>query len=702
MSTKVDSLKTLFEEASRLQLLKMEKLLEIQQQRIKFGVDHHLNTKGERLDFTTSPHIKELYTTLAPELCIQGSVQSFKGQSLDAPILTPDGWRKMGELQIGDLVSTPDGKSAPILQIQPLGVSELFRFHFSDGRYVDTTSDHLWKVQNVYNDLWSILTTDQIIANNHFCDINYRFPDAQNSVGPTLVKVTQVESAEAQCIYIDHPEHLYITNDYIVTHNTEWAVVDHLAMAYTGLAVFYVLPKYESRTSFVQNRINRCVAMVDEYKKIIGEAFFDNVALKSFGKGTVKYVGSNVLTDFKEYPGDCLVVDELDECHDKNIDYALDRLRASKFQFKRWIGNPKARGYGISAKFLDSDQREWSIPCEKCGKYITLDWFETIVESVFDDGGNVISYRLRDDLWEPGCGRDILPICRCGNPINRMHSEGVWVPQNPESLFTGYHFSMLCSPINPIAGMWDRFNKAVRDPGRLQHFYNSELGLPFTAAGNKVTASILAKCAEAYEFEVKPDCAHIIGDSSEGPCSMGVDVGGTLDVRISLLVGANVRKAMFIGKVSGFEDLHELIQRYNVEKCVIDLMPESTKVREFQAEAQCDVWACRYKAREGSDPNTQIDHTTRTLYADRTGALDKSFAALRSRKNILPKNFDAVLNGEYAFEMTGPVRQLVEDDRGNARYEWTKCKDHQRHCDSYDLMAATLINDLVIDDVCIG
>ncbi len=34
--------------------------------------------------------------------------------------------------------------------------------------------------------------------------------------------VEKIGQKEAQCIYVDHPDHLYITDDYIVTHNTEY------------------------------------------------------------------------------------------------------------------------------------------------------------------------------------------------------------------------------------------------------------------------------------------------------------------------------------------------------------------------------------------------------------------------------------------------------------------------------------------------
>lgn len=493
----------------------------------------------------------------------------------------------------------------------------------------------------------------------------------------------------------------------VQSFKSEWAVVDHFACSYVGLSVFFVVPKYESRTTYVQNRINKCVERVKRYKTIIGEGFFDSVSIKSFGKGTIKYVGANVLADFKEFPADVIFVEEVDECDHENVGYALDRLRASKYQFRRYLGNPKERNKGINEFFLISDQREWEVPCRNCGEFSEMDWFNTVVEAVYDSDGNVVTYQLRDVDWTEGCGRDVHIVCpHCKGALNRTSSEGRWIAKCPEHAVEGYHISMLCSPINSIAGMWNRFKKAIHDPTRLQQFYNSDLGLPFSAAGNKITEGLLTKCIDPdLNFLIGTNEAHIPEDSHKGPCTMGVDVGGNLDVRISYVTGLGVRQAVYIGKISDWQILYELIDRYHVEKCVIDSMPETTLAVDFQHEAallhECDVWLCRY-AGEGKDKKTVYDGINRIINIDRTAALDRSFAALKGRKNLLPVNFSAILAGQFADEMCDPVRQMTDDKKGNTRYEWSKCKDHQRHADAYDLMAATIQVQSAIGDIYIG
>ena len=555
----------LFEDFDDNHIKALAKMIDVRDTRINFALNHHVNTRGERMDFSHYPHIRSLYNSLAFEVVLMGSVQSMK---------------------------------------------------------------------------------------------------------------------------------------------SEWSIIDHFAMAYNGLSVFYVLPKFETRTTYVQNRVNRCVENVKEYKKIIGSGFFDSVAMKNFGKGVVKYVGSNVLSDFKEFPADAIFVEEVDQCDEANVDFALDRTRASHYQFKRYLGNPTIKNEGIHKFFLRSDQREWFVPCLQCGEFSMLDWFETVVEEVVDNQGNIVSYKLRDKDWKEGARRDIKCVCsECGGELERDSQKGEWRAQNEGAAVEGYHISMLCSPINSISGMWDRFGRAMNDPGLLKQFFNSDLGLPYNAAGNRVTDTLLDRCIdEDFEFVIRPNMGHVPEDSCLTPCSMGVDVGKILDVRISKMEPRNARRMMWCGKIraTDIHVLHELIAQYSVEKVVMDAGPELMLAQDFQDSAECDVWLCRYHSMEGSDRKRIYNTMDRIISIDRTEALDRSYAQLRTRKNILPHNYKDICLGEYIEEMCSSVRNIVEDTKGNSRYEWTKAKDHQRHADTYDYLASQLLNEAVIEDVAIG
>lgn len=52
-----------------------------------------------------------------------------------------------------------------------------------------------------------------------------------------ITNIEYIEDQECQCIYIDSKDHLYLTNDFIVTHNTLVAVLAQLYLLYRMLCL---------------------------------------------------------------------------------------------------------------------------------------------------------------------------------------------------------------------------------------------------------------------------------------------------------------------------------------------------------------------------------------------------------------------------------------------------------------------------------
>src|SRR5207244_1991010 len=70
-----------------------------------------------------------------------------KAQPLDSHVLTPTGWRLMGQLREGDLVIGADGTATRVTGVFPQGDIEIYRVTFSDGSATECSDDHLWSVQ---------------------------------------------------------------------------------------------------------------------------------------------------------------------------------------------------------------------------------------------------------------------------------------------------------------------------------------------------------------------------------------------------------------------------------------------------------------------------------------------------------------------------------------------------------------------------
>jgi hypothetical protein len=94
-----------------------------------------------------------------------------KAQPFDAPVLTPLGWKKMGEITILDQVIGEDGSPKQVLAVHPQGVMQTYRVTICDGAEVETCGNHLWKIQSHQNRVdgkWVTKTTmairDEIAA----------------------------------------------------------------------------------------------------------------------------------------------------------------------------------------------------------------------------------------------------------------------------------------------------------------------------------------------------------------------------------------------------------------------------------------------------------------------------------------------------------------------------------------------------------
>jgi phosphate starvation-inducible PhoH-like protein len=123
---------------------------------------------GERLGFLPGtlydkidPYLRPLYDALhdmvdpesIPRLMAAGTIEVAplaymrgRAQPVDTPVLTPDGFRPIGELEVGDLVVGSDGRPTSVLGVYPQGRKEIFRVSTQDGASTLACGEHLWHV----------------------------------------------------------------------------------------------------------------------------------------------------------------------------------------------------------------------------------------------------------------------------------------------------------------------------------------------------------------------------------------------------------------------------------------------------------------------------------------------------------------------------------------------------------------------------
>ncbi len=87
-------------------------------------------------------HLERGTIEVAPLAFMRG-----RAQPVDEPVLTPDGFRPIGSLRVGDLVVGSDGLPTPVLGVFPQGRKEVFRVSTHDGGSTRACAEHLWAVR---------------------------------------------------------------------------------------------------------------------------------------------------------------------------------------------------------------------------------------------------------------------------------------------------------------------------------------------------------------------------------------------------------------------------------------------------------------------------------------------------------------------------------------------------------------------------
>ena len=98
---------------------------------------------------------------------LQSPAGSGKGLLLSAKIYTPDGFTRMGDLKIGDVVCNTYGGQSVVTNIFDRGKQFCYKVTFTDDTAIICDKDHLWTVKNTrkYKAKWETLSTEDLYKN---------------------------------------------------------------------------------------------------------------------------------------------------------------------------------------------------------------------------------------------------------------------------------------------------------------------------------------------------------------------------------------------------------------------------------------------------------------------------------------------------------------------------------------------------------
>lgn len=165
---------------------------------------------------------------------------SGKAVSLLTPILTPNGWRKFGDLRPGDYVFHPSGKPTMVTKTHPIDRWDTWEVEISDGTVLTATGEHLFTVDEFVGSAKRKRRTLDVRAMAREGRFNLRLPDVDKDElraqgvpggvlesfqnGRTIVNARRVPPVDARCITVAAEDGLYLVGEtMVVTHNSPFA-----------------------------------------------------------------------------------------------------------------------------------------------------------------------------------------------------------------------------------------------------------------------------------------------------------------------------------------------------------------------------------------------------------------------------------------------------------------------------------------------
>jgi len=90
-------------------------------------------------------------------------VMDQKAQPVTTNILTMEGWKKIGDLRVGDKIVGQNGKETEVIGLFPKGITPVYIVYFNDGTSVKCGEDHLWTVATQFSPQWKTLELKELL-----------------------------------------------------------------------------------------------------------------------------------------------------------------------------------------------------------------------------------------------------------------------------------------------------------------------------------------------------------------------------------------------------------------------------------------------------------------------------------------------------------------------------------------------------------
>lgn len=449
-------------------------------------------------------------------------------------------------------------------------------------------------------------------------------------------------------------------------------------------SVLYILPTDSAASNFSASRFDPALEISPHLQKMFSDV--KNVGHKRAGYASLFVRGSRSKTNLKSDPVGLLVADELDEMNRQLVILAFERLSGQLNKQKYLLSTPTVMNAGINTFFRNSTQDHYFFHCPCCSRLTELTFPECLIIT-------------SDDPDHPKIKDSYLVCKECNGRLEHEDkpgylSNGEWVSSNTDKIDRGFYVNQLYSfTVKP----WELaayYLKSLTDPVVEQELYNSKLGMAHEVKGSRLTSEDIEQCRASYKKA-----------NYKGVNTLGIDVGTkihcciyqwkfeSLSADISIMATGRIIDEF---TVDHFEQLDNVMMKYNIMSAVVDANPERRKALEFAQRFPNRIHLCVYgNGVSGKNLNVRGAEDSYFVTVDRTSWLDLMYNRLKSHRLGLPAN----ISEEWIAQLKAMIRVERPDSNGNpvARYVTEDgTDDHFGHACNYAEIALGVIGQMSI------
>lgn len=148
-------------------------------------------------------------------LCL-AAAGSGKAVPNSTKIPTPEGWKRVDEIKVGDYLFDRNGNKTKVMGVYPQGEKDVYEITFSDGRIAQCSKDHLWNIGVNDKNNFKTMSIDDFLKNYTISENNHFYIQSNGSIKDYLCECNTSYDEYIIGLFLYLNQGLGIEADYII------------------------------------------------------------------------------------------------------------------------------------------------------------------------------------------------------------------------------------------------------------------------------------------------------------------------------------------------------------------------------------------------------------------------------------------------------------------------------------------------------